>query len=67
MRAARPSVPVVVLLLAFANGSANAAARDARIPASLRPWAAWVLDGEEGKNARCPAHAGDDRPRYRAS
>ena len=33
---------------------------DAKIPASLRPWAAWVLDGEEGKNARCPAHVGDD-------
>ena len=62
MRAARPSVPVVVLLLAAANGSANAASRDAKIPASLRPWVAWVLDGEEGKNARCPAHAGDDDP-----
>jgi hypothetical protein len=62
MRAARPSVPVVVLLLAVANGSANAAAMDAKIPAPLRPWAAWVLDGEEGKNARCPAHVGDDDP-----
>lgn len=62
MRKAALSTVLVLALLATGDGVAGAAEVAASIPAPLRPWTAWVLDSEEGKKVRCPAHAGDSDP-----
>jgi hypothetical protein len=60
MRIARSSVPAAASLVLLASGSAVGRPAAPEIPASLRPWSAWVLESDEGKNAHCPARAGEE-------
>ena len=60
-----PSVLFTVFSIVLGDSAARAAGAapvTPQIPPPLRPWAAWVLDSDEGKSARCPAHAGESSP-----
>jgi hypothetical protein len=58
----KPFVLAVLWLIAMGEGRARAEMAAPQVPASLRPWVAWVLDSEEGRSARCPPHVGESQP-----
>jgi hypothetical protein len=62
MLVTRLTMTTVVLIGMAGNGWAREHSADAPIPPSLRPWVPWVLDSDEGKNARCPSLVGASEP-----